>query len=168
MHAVELATSSKWITGRWRSNTCADYSLSTPNARRSKPSTQVRLAKFTHFPGRLPVFYHFYPFLTLLPVFRIPISQIFFCIFTVKHWHRIWTFCVFYNGNSSSESIPASGCRCLIVLAYRCLSSATLHTVVIELNISAMSSFCDGFPLLLFSATIPCIIVFSKPLWRVR
>ena len=49
-----------------------------------------------------------------------------------------------------------------------CLSSATLLAAAIVPNISVMSfsHICLGFPLL-FPATIPCIIVFSKPLWRV-
>ena len=34
-------------------------------------------------------------------------------------------------------------------------------------NVMYFSHLCLGFPLLLFSATIPCIIVFSKPFWRV-
>ena len=46
-----------------------------------------RLAKSTRFPGRLPVFQHFYPstrFLIFLPVFGIPISKQ-NCIFTDKY-----------------------------------------------------------------------------------
>ena len=48
---------------------------------------QVRLAKSTRFPGRLPVFQHFYPstrFLIFLHVFGIPISKQ-NCIFTDKY-----------------------------------------------------------------------------------
>ena len=44
----------------------------------------IRLAKSTHFMGRLPVFYYFYPstrFLTL-PVLGIQISRQICCIFT--------------------------------------------------------------------------------------
>ena len=50
-----------------------------------------------------------------------------------------------------------------------CLSSATLLAAVIVPNASGMSfsHLCLGFHLLLFPATIPCIIVFSKPLRRV-
>ena len=50
-----------------------------------------------------------------------------------------------------------------------CRSSATLLAAVIVSNVSVMSfsHLCLGFPLLLFPATIPCIIVFSKPLCRV-
>ena len=50
-----------------------------------------------------------------------------------------------------------------------CLSSATLLAAAIVPTVSVMSfsHLCLGFPLLLFPATIPCIIVFSKPLWRV-
>ena len=48
-------------------------------------------------------------------------------------------------------------------------SSATLLAAVIVPNASVMSfsHLCLGFPRLLFPATIPCIIVFSKPLCRV-
>ena len=48
-------------------------------------------------------------------------------------------------------------------------SSATLLAAVIVPNVSVMSfsHLCLGFPRLLFPATIPCIIVFSKPLCRV-
>ena len=47
-----------------------------------------------------------------------------------------------------------------------------LHTLVAVAsvpNVSMMysSHLCFGFPLLLFPATIPVIIVFSIPLWRV-
>ena len=54
-------------------------------------------------------------------------------------------------------------------LRNRCLSSATLPAAAIVPNVSVMSfsHLCLGFPRLLFPATIPCIIVFSKPLWRV-
>ena len=48
---------------------------------------RVRLAKSTRFPGRLPVFQHFYPstrFLIFLPVFGIQISKQ-NCIFTDKY-----------------------------------------------------------------------------------
>ena len=50
-----------------------------------------------------------------------------------------------------------------------CVSSATLVADVIVPNISVMSfsHLCSDFPLLLFPATIPCIIVFSKPFCRV-
>ena len=50
-----------------------------------------------------------------------------------------------------------------------CLSSATLLADVIVPNVSVISfsHLCLGLPRLLFPATIPCIIVFSKPLWRV-
>ena len=48
-------------------------------------------------------------------------------------------------------------------------SSATLLAAVIVPNVSVMSfsHLCLGFHRLLFPATIPCIIVFSKPLCRV-
>ena len=50
-----------------------------------------------------------------------------------------------------------------------CLSSATLlaGAIVPNMYVMSFSHLCIGFPLLLFPATIPCIIVFSKPLWRV-
>ena len=48
----------------------------------------------------------------------------------------------------------------------RCLTSATPLAVAIVPNISGISfsHLCLGFPLLLFPATIHCIIVVSNPL----
>ena len=49
-------------------------------------------------------------------------------------------------------------------LRNQCLSSATLLAVAIVPNVSVMSfsHHCIDFPLLIFIATMPCIIVFSK------
>ena len=50
----------------------------------------------------------------------------------------------------------------------RCLCSKLLHVLrrVPNVTVMSFSHLCLDFPLLLFPATIPCIIVFSKPLWR--
>ena len=69
----------------------------------------------------------------------------------------------------SSQSISSSGRRAQMSLRNRRLSSATPLAAAIVPNVSVMSfsHLCLGFPRLLFPATIPCIIVFSKPSWRV-
>ena len=72
-------------------------------------------------------------------------------VFT-KHWQT-----------SSSRSISSSGRHCPNV-------SAKLMPVLACLLAAAVMSFshlCLGFPPLILPATIPCIIVLSKPLWRV-
>ena len=70
---------------------------------------------------------------------------------------------------SSSQHYPRQDVAAQTSLRNWCRSSATLLAAVIVPNVSLMSfsHLCRGFPLLLFPATIPCIIVFSKPLWRV-
>ena len=54
-------------------------------------------------------------------------------------------------------------------LQNRCLSSTIILAVAIVPTIYVMyfSHLCIGFPPLLFPATIPCIIVFSKPVCQV-
>ena len=53
----------------------------------------------------------------------------------------------------------------------RCPDVSAKSMPVLYLNctkyVMSFSHLCLGFLLLLFPATIPCIIVFSKPLWRV-
>ena len=68
-----------------------------------------------------------------------------------------------------SEHYPRQDVVAQISLRNCCRSSATLLAAVIVPNVSVMyfSHLCLGFPRLLFPATIPGIIVFSKPLWRV-
>ena len=69
----------------------------------------------------------------------------------------------------SSQSRSSSGRRCPDVLA-KCMpvlrhSACCCHRTKRVYDV--FSHLCLGFPLLPFPATIPCIVVFSKPLCRV-
>ena len=73
------------------------------------------------------------------------------------------------TGNFPLRAYSRQDIAAQLTLQNGCLSSATLLAAAIVPNISVMSfsHLCLGFPRLHLPATIPCIIVFSKPLCRV-
>ena len=76
---------------------------------------------------------------------------------------------IFYVYNLLLGAYPRQDVAVQMSLRNWCLPSATMLAAAIVPNVSVMSfsHLCLGFPRLLFPATIPCIIVFSKPSWRV-
>ncbi len=82
------------------------------------------------------------------------------CVFALHMW---------FQSRSLLGAYPRQDVAAQMSLRNWCLSSATLLAAAIVPNVSVMSfsHLCLGFPRLLFPATIPCIIVFSKPSWRV-
>ena len=76
--------------------------------------------------------------------------------------------------------LKISTARCLLAREHNILFRTSLPRCICEINATllavaiipiilmmSLSHLCLGFPLLIFHATIPCIIVFSKPLCRV-
>ena len=107
------------------------------------------------------------------------VSMAIMCSFLWQLCVRFYGNCVFVStaimytiGNIHSLSLgayPRQDVAAQMSLRNCFRSSATLLAAVIVPNVSVMSfsHLCLGFPRLLFPATIPCIIVFSKPLCRV-